>query len=201
MAGVVSSINALSLSSWVNQWLIKILTRAWRLSQVPETLPAEVLGKMHAPPKQDVPIITAKELESADGFVFGFPTRFGMMCAQMKAFFDSTGSQWQTGAPPPRNMVAAFSACRICARSSRWPLYRCWVLPRTIHLFASQRLQLGRDRHSLDLRCLQAADTNATRAHTFLYEVDHAHCGAVNVRWVTVAIAATPRQRHTWQRR
>ena len=30
--------------------------------QVPETLPEEVLGKMHAPPKQEVPIINASQL-------------------------------------------------------------------------------------------------------------------------------------------
>lgn len=61
-----------------------------------ETLHEEVLGKMSAPPKSDVPIITASELSEADGFVFGFPTRFGMMSAQFKAFFDSTGGLWRT---------------------------------------------------------------------------------------------------------
>lgn len=64
--------------------------------QVPETLPAEVLAKMSAPPKSDVPIITPNELQEADGFVFGFPTRFGMMAAQFKAFLDSTGGLWRT---------------------------------------------------------------------------------------------------------
>mmetsp|Transcript_12547 Transcript_12547/g.22444 ORF Transcript_12547/g.22444 Transcript_12547/m.22444 type:complete len:245 (-) Transcript_12547:410-1144(-) len=66
--------------------------------QVPETLPAEVLEKMHAPPKAKHPIITADMLTQADGFIFGFPTRFGMMCSQMIAFFDSTGQLWQQGA-------------------------------------------------------------------------------------------------------
>lgn len=66
--------------------------------QVPETLPAEVLEKMHAPPKPDVPIITANELKEADGILFGVPTRFGMIPAQMKAFLDSTGGLWQSGA-------------------------------------------------------------------------------------------------------
>ncbi|CAI9283576.1 NAD(P)H dehydrogenase (quinone) FQR1 [Lactuca sativa] len=67
-----------------------------KLWQVAETLHEEVLGKMSAPPKSDVPIITASELSEADGFVFGFPTRFGMMSAQFKAFFDSTGGLWRT---------------------------------------------------------------------------------------------------------
>jgi len=54
-----------------------------------------VLGKMGAPPKPDVPVITPQELAEADGILFGFPTRFGMMAAQMKAFFDATGSLWR----------------------------------------------------------------------------------------------------------
>lgn len=41
------------------------------LPQVPETLPAEVLAKIGAPPKADDPIITAEELKEYDGFLFG----------------------------------------------------------------------------------------------------------------------------------
>ncbi|KAI4342487.1 hypothetical protein MLD38_027114 [Melastoma candidum] len=67
-----------------------------KLWQVPETLPEAVLAKMSAPPKSDVPIITPAELPEADGFVFGFPTRFGMMAAQFKAFLDATGGLWRT---------------------------------------------------------------------------------------------------------
>jgi len=68
------------------------------LYQVPETLSEEVLAKMGAPPKDaDVPIITAAELENADGILFGIPTRFGMAASQMKAFMDSTGGLWQGG--------------------------------------------------------------------------------------------------------
>ncbi|CAO2177976.1 unnamed protein product, partial [Urochloa humidicola] len=66
-----------------------------KIWQVPETLPEEVLGKMGAPPKPDVPVITPQELAEADGILFGFPTRFGMMAAQMKAFFDATGGLWR----------------------------------------------------------------------------------------------------------
>jgi NAD(P)H dehydrogenase (quinone) len=52
---------------------------------VPETLPAEVLSKMFAPAKPDVPIITAAELPEADGFIFGFPTR----CAHAETLYCS----------------------------------------------------------------------------------------------------------------
>ncbi|XP_024959685.1 NAD(P)H dehydrogenase (quinone) FQR1-like [Cynara cardunculus var. scolymus] len=67
-----------------------------KLWQVPETLNDEVLAKMSAPPKSDVPIITPNELPEADGFIFGFPTRYGMMAAQFKSFFDATGGLWRT---------------------------------------------------------------------------------------------------------
>ncbi|CAG8500713.1 1929_t:CDS:2 [Ambispora gerdemannii] len=65
--------------------------------QVPETLPAEVITKMHGV-KFDLPIIDASELKNADGFLFGLPTRFGNVPAQIKAFFDSTGGEWVSGA-------------------------------------------------------------------------------------------------------
>ncbi|KAI5081630.1 hypothetical protein GOP47_0001373 [Adiantum capillus-veneris] len=67
------------------------------LYRVEETLPHHILEQLGAAPTKDksVPIISAKELTEADGFIFGFPTRFGAMAAQMKAFFDSTGSLWQ----------------------------------------------------------------------------------------------------------
>ncbi|CAJ1933466.1 unnamed protein product [Sphenostylis stenocarpa] len=66
------------------------------LYRVLETLPEEVLQLMKAPEKDDkVPLITADKLVEADGLLFGFPTRFGSMAAQMKAFFDSTGQLWR----------------------------------------------------------------------------------------------------------
>lgn len=67
------------------------------LYQVPETLPPEVLEKMHAPPKNNDPIATPDVLEEADAILFGIATRFGSQNAQMRAFFDSTGSLWQAG--------------------------------------------------------------------------------------------------------
>jgi len=68
------------------------------LFQIPETLPAEVLAKMHAPPKSSVPIADAATLEKYDAFLFGIPTRYGNFPAQWKAFWDTTGGQWSTGA-------------------------------------------------------------------------------------------------------
>lgn len=41
-----------------------------------ETLPDEILAKMHAAPKPDVPIMDPHDLPNADGLMFGFPTRY-----------------------------------------------------------------------------------------------------------------------------
>lgn len=65
--------------------------------QIPETLPQAVLEKMHAPPKADIPTFDVHDLVNYDGFLIGFPTRYGMPAAQFKAFWDATGSMWQKG--------------------------------------------------------------------------------------------------------
>ncbi|KAM7522081.1 hypothetical protein LguiA_011983 [Lonicera macranthoides] len=67
------------------------------LWQVPETLPERILEKMKAPSKPgDVPEIKPEQLLEADGYIFGFPSRFGVMAAQFKAFFDATHEIWAT---------------------------------------------------------------------------------------------------------
>lgn len=66
-----------------------------------ETLPVEVLEKMHAAAKPfnaDAKEVDRDTWHLADGFIFGVPTRFGTMSAQMKAFIDGTGQLWQSGA-------------------------------------------------------------------------------------------------------
>lgn len=68
------------------------------LYQVPETLPQEVLTKMYAPPKPDVPVITADILATYDAFLIGIPTRYGNFPAQWRAFWDTTGGLWAKGA-------------------------------------------------------------------------------------------------------
>jgi NAD(P)H dehydrogenase (quinone) len=41
---------------------------------------------------------TLADLEWADAYAFGTPTRFGLPSAQLKQFLDQTGSLWQAGA-------------------------------------------------------------------------------------------------------
>jgi NAD(P)H dehydrogenase (quinone) len=47
--------------------------------------------------QQDVPVCTLDDLRSADGVLFGSPTRFGNMTAQMKLLFDGMGGLWGKG--------------------------------------------------------------------------------------------------------
>jgi len=43
---------------------------------------------------QSAPVADPNELENYDGFLFGTPTRFGNMAAQMRNFLDQTGGLW-----------------------------------------------------------------------------------------------------------
>lgn len=69
------------------------------LYRVPETLSKEALEQMRVPQNKDregIEVIESPELMAeADGVLFGFPTRFGAMAGQMKAFWDSTGGLWR----------------------------------------------------------------------------------------------------------
>jgi NAD(P)H dehydrogenase (quinone) len=48
--------------------------------------------------QQDIRIATMEDLQAADGIIFGTPTRYGNMCAQMKQYIDGTGDLWLSGA-------------------------------------------------------------------------------------------------------
>src|SRR6516225_6741424 len=45
----------------------------------------------------DIPVCTLDDLREADGVIFGSPTRYGNMTAQMKQLIDSTASLWLKG--------------------------------------------------------------------------------------------------------
>ena len=47
--------------------------------------------------QKDIPVCTLDDLKDADGIVFGTPTRFGNMTAQMKRLFDSLAQLWMAG--------------------------------------------------------------------------------------------------------
>jgi NAD(P)H dehydrogenase (quinone) len=72
------------------------------LYQVPELVPADVLEKSGAAAARKsfahVPLATVEGLAEADAILFGTPTRFGNMAAQMRNFLDQTGGLWMKGA-------------------------------------------------------------------------------------------------------
>ncbi|WP_078579464.1 NAD(P)H:quinone oxidoreductase [Salipaludibacillus agaradhaerens] len=47
--------------------------------------------------QKDVPVATHDDLRWADGVVWGIPTRYGAMPAQMKQYLDSAGGLWANG--------------------------------------------------------------------------------------------------------
>ncbi|XWS74031.1 hypothetical protein CRYUN_Cryun02cG0180700 [Craigia yunnanensis] len=66
------------------------------LWQVRETLSNVILQKMKAPAKaDDVPEIRPEQLTDTDVFFSGFPSRFGVIAAQFKAFLDATHELWE----------------------------------------------------------------------------------------------------------
>lgn len=71
------------------------------LYRVSELVPEKVLaesGALEAQKQfQHVPIATTAQLKDADAIIFGTPTRFGNMCAQMRNFLDQTGGAWMKG--------------------------------------------------------------------------------------------------------
>jgi NAD(P)H dehydrogenase (quinone) len=73
-----------------------------RLRKVRELAPDEVIATQkgwheHRVATQHVAEATLDDLDWADGFAFGTPTRFGTPAAQLKQFIDTTGPLWTKG--------------------------------------------------------------------------------------------------------
>jgi len=73
-----------------------------KLLQVAELMPEAALEKSGAKAARaafaSVPLATMDDLTGADAIIFGTPTRFGNMAAQMRNFLDQTGGIWMKGA-------------------------------------------------------------------------------------------------------
>lgn len=73
-----------------------------QLLQVPELMAEDVLERSGAKAARaqfgHVPVATPNDLVDAHALIFGTPTRFGNMCAQMRNFLDQTGQLWARGA-------------------------------------------------------------------------------------------------------
>jgi len=72
------------------------------LLQVAELVPDDILEKSGAKAARaafsTIPVAKVDQLADADAILFGTPTRFGNMCAQMRNFLDQTGGLWVKGA-------------------------------------------------------------------------------------------------------
>jgi len=72
------------------------------LYQVNELTPDVILEKSGAKAARaqfaQIPFATVDQLADADAIIFGTPTRFGNMAAQMRNFLDQTGGLWVRGA-------------------------------------------------------------------------------------------------------
>ena len=74
-----------------------------RLRRVAELAPAEAIAanpdwaKHRQETESAVEVVELADLEWADGYAFGTPTRYGAPAAQLKQFIDSAGSLWQAG--------------------------------------------------------------------------------------------------------
>jgi NAD(P)H dehydrogenase (quinone) len=68
------------------------------VKRVPELVPDSVAAEFNYKRDQRAPLADPLELGSYQGILFGAPTRFGNMCAQMRNFLDQTGPLWAENA-------------------------------------------------------------------------------------------------------
>lgn len=68
------------------------------IKRVPELVAQDVAKKSGYKLDQTAPLATVDELPAYDAIVFGTPTRYGNMAAQMRNFLDQTGGLWAKGA-------------------------------------------------------------------------------------------------------
>lgn len=68
------------------------------VKRVPETVPDAIAIESGFKLDQAAAVAEPGELADYDAILFGTPTRFGNMAAQMKTFIDQTGGLWFSGA-------------------------------------------------------------------------------------------------------
>jgi len=68
------------------------------VKRVPELTPPDVARAGGFKLDQRAPLARPEELDQYDLILFGTPTRFGNMAAQMRNFLDQTGALWMSGA-------------------------------------------------------------------------------------------------------
>ncbi len=89
-----------------------------RLRKVAELAPAAAIDtnpawRAHVDATQDVAVATTEDMEWADAYIFGTPTRFGNVASQMKQFMDSLGGLWFQGKLINKPVAAFTSAMNV----------------------------------------------------------------------------------------
>jgi len=74
-----------------------MLRRVKEFEEVDRIIDGNEFARAVRDQQRDIPICTLDDLKNADGVVFGSPTRYGNMTAQMKQLIDSTASLWLRG--------------------------------------------------------------------------------------------------------
>jgi NAD(P)H dehydrogenase (quinone) len=83
------------------------------VKRVPELTPPDIAQASGYRVDQSAPIAQPEELEQYDAIIFGTPTRFGNMAAQMRNFLDQTGPLWM------RNALVGKIGSAFCSTASQ----------------------------------------------------------------------------------
>ncbi|MFS4091487.1 NAD(P)H:quinone oxidoreductase [Streptomyces sp. AF1A] len=104
-----------------------------RLRRVPELAPDEAIDanpawRNHVEAGKDTDVATLEDLEWADAYALGSPTRYGNVAAQLKQFIDTTGALWQQAVMANKPATAFTSAHNTHGgnESTLLALYNCF---------------------------------------------------------------------------
>ena len=74
-----------------------VLRRVQEFAEIEQDIPRHEHALAVWNRQKDIPVCTLDDLKEADGIIFGTPTRYGNMTAQMKRLVDSTVQLWLAG--------------------------------------------------------------------------------------------------------
>ncbi len=89
-----------------------------RLRKVAELAPDVAIDsnpawRAHVNATRDVPVVSPADMEWANAYLFGTPTRYGNVASQMKQFIDTLGGLWLQGSLSNKPVAAFTSAMNV----------------------------------------------------------------------------------------
>lgn len=89
-----------------------------RLRKVAELAPDAAIDsnpawRAHVNATRDVPVVSPADMEWANAYLFGTPTRYGNVASQMKQFIDTLGGLWLRGSLSNKPVAAFTSATNL----------------------------------------------------------------------------------------